>query len=170
MDPATTASSLTIRPATPADVPALLVLIRELAEYERLLHAVTADEALLHEALFGARPAAEAVLAREGQSVVGFALWFHNFSTFVGRRGLYLEDLYVRPEYRGRGYGEALLAHLGRVALDRGCGRLEWAVLDWNRRAIDFYQGMGAVPMSEWTVYRVTGERLVELAARARST
>jgi GNAT superfamily N-acetyltransferase len=169
MQPATTSSSLTIRPATPADVPALLALIRELAEYERLLDQVTADEALLHEALFCAKPAAEAVLACEGDAVAGFALWFHNFSTFVGRRGLYLEDLYVRPEYRGRGYGEALLAHLGRIALERGCGRLEWAVLDWNRRAIDFYQGMGAVPMSEWTVYRVMGDRLVSLAARARA-
>lgn len=160
-------AALSIRPAAPADVPEILALIRELAEYERLLHEVVATEDSLHAALFGPVRAVEAVVAREHAAVVGFALYFHNFSTFLARRGLYLEDLYVRPEHRGKGYGHALLAHLAALAVERGCGRMEWAVLDWNRRAIDFYQAMGAVPASDWTIFRVTGEALARLAGRA---
>jgi GNAT superfamily N-acetyltransferase len=155
-----------IDPATPADVPELLRLVRELAEFERLLHEVVATEASLEAALFGPARNVEAVVAREAAGIAGFALYFHNFSTFVGRRGLYLEDLYVRPEHRGKGYGHALLAHLARLAVERGCGRMEWAVLDWNRRAIDFYQGMGAVPVGDWTIFRITGDALHRLAAR----
>lgn len=155
--------NLRILPATPDDVPALLGMVRELAEFERLLHAVDADEPLFHEALFGSHPACEAVLARVGGDVVGFALYFHNFSTFRGRRGLYLEDLYVRPSARGQGVGKALLLHLGRLAVQRGCARFEWSVLDWNQRAIDFYRSMGAEPMDEWTVFRVSGEALARM-------
>jgi len=153
--------------ATRADVPDILALIRELAEYERLLHEVVATEASLEQALFGPASNVEAVVARVEGEVAGFALYFHNFSTFLSRRGLYLEDLYVRPEYRGKGCGQALLSHLAALALQRGCGRLEWSVLDWNRRAIDFYQSMGAVPVSGWTIFRVSGEALDRLAARA---
>ncbi len=158
---------LQILPATPDDVPLLLDLVRELAEFERLLHAVDADEALFHDALFGARPACEAVIARLHGEPVGFALYFHNFSTFRGRRGLYLEDLYVRPTARGRGVGKALLVHLAAIALQRGCARFEWSVLDWNERAIAFYRSMGAEPMDEWTVFRVSGEALGRLARQA---
>ena len=156
---------LRIEPAGEADVPLILGFIRELAEYERMLDKVVATEAGLREQLFGARPgAAEVVIARSEGEPVGFALFFHNFSTFLGRRGLYLEDLFVRPASRGKGVGRALLAHLARVALERGCGRLEWSVLDWNEPAIGFYRALGAEPMSEWTVFRLSGEPLAELA------
>src|SRR5215510_11583306 len=148
---------LTISPATPADVPVILALIRELAEFERLLDQANATEALIQEALFGKRPHAEVVIARRGSDVAGFALFFHNFSTFLGKPGLYLEDLFVRPAFRGSGCGEALLRHLAHIAVERGCGRFEWSVLDWNVRAIDFYKSLGAVPMNEWTLYRVSG-------------
>lgn len=156
-----------IDPATPSDVPLILALIRELAEYEKLLDAVVATEELIHEALFGDSPHAEAVVARAGDEPVGFALYFHTFSTFLARPGLYLEDLYVSPEHRGNGYGRRLLAHLARIAVDRGCGRFEWSVLDWNELAITSYRRAGAVPMDEWTVWRLTGEPLRKLADEA---
>ena len=155
---------LVIREATVEDVPLLLTLIRELAEYERLLHEVLATEDMLREALFGERRVAEAVIGYHDGGPAGFALFFHNFSTFLGRPGLYLEDLYVRPEHRGKGFGRALLAHLARLAKRRGCGRLEWCVLDWNEPAIKFYKSLGAAAMGEWTVYRVAGESLDRLA------
>ncbi len=157
-------TSLRIEPATPADVPMILQLIRELAEFERLLHEVTATEAQLHEHLFGPKPKAEVIMGRlpEGE-VVAFALYFHNFSTFLAKPGIYLEDLYVRQPYRGHGYGEQMLRRLAGIALERNCGRLEWSVLDWNQRAIDFYKSLGAVPMNEWTIYRVTGPALAKL-------
>ncbi|MCD2324501.1 GNAT family N-acetyltransferase [Sphingomonas sp. IC-56] len=155
-----------VRPATPADVALILRFVRELAEFEREPDAVHATEPMLHEALFGARPAAEAVIAeREGQPA-GFALFFHNFSTWTGRKGLYLEDLYVTPDARGGGVGTALLRHLAGLALDRDCGRFEWSVLDWNEPAIRFYRAMGAVGMDEWRVQRVAGAALVRLAGR----
>lgn len=154
-----------IRAATPEDVPLVLSLIRELAVYERLSHEVVATEEVLGESLFGERRAAEVVLARVGGEPAGFALFFHNFSTFLGRPGLYLEDLYVRPEFRGEGVGRALLVRLARLARERGCGRLEWWVLDWNEPAIRFYERLGAVPMDDWTVYRLAGEALDALAA-----
>jgi len=157
--------TLRIDAATPADVPVILQLIRELAEFERLLDQVTATRERLHESLFGARPGAEVVIARIGERVAGFALYFPNYSTFLAKPGLHLEDLYVRPEFRGQGCGAALLRHLARTALERGCGRLEWSVLDWNQRAIDFYERLGAVPMSDWTSYRVSGEALARLGA-----
>ena len=148
-------------------MPLIVDLIRDLAEFERLADQVCVDPALLREHLFGPRPYAECVIAWSGAEAAGFALLFHNYSTFVGRPGLYLEDLFVRPAFRGHGYGEALLRHLARTAIDRGCGRLEWSVLDWNQRAIDFYRKLGAVPMDEWTVFRVSGEALAQLADRA---
>ena len=153
-----------IRPAVEDDVPLVLALIRELAEYERLAHEVSATEADIREALFGPAPGAEAVIAMVGERPAGFALYFHNFSTFAGKRGLYLEDLYVRPEHRGRGVGRRLLRHLARLARERGCRRFEWAVLDWNEPAVRFYRRIGAVPMDGWTVYRVTGDALDRLA------
>jgi GNAT superfamily N-acetyltransferase len=155
-----------IAPATEPDVPVILGLIKALAEYERLSDQVVATEAALRESLFGERPAAEAVIAYAQGHPAGFALWFHNYSTFLGRRGLYLEDLFVLPEWRGRGLGRALLAHLARVALERNCGRMEWAVLDWNEPAIGFYKGLGAAPMDDWTVFRLTTEKLRELAGK----
>jgi GNAT superfamily N-acetyltransferase len=155
-----------IRPATVDDVPIILSLIRELAEYERLSHEVVATEGLLRESLFGERRGAEVLIACCKGASAGFALFFHNFSTFLGRPGIYLEDLYVKPKFRGRGIGRALLTHLARLAKERGCGRLEWAVLDWNEPAIKLYKSIGAVPMDEWTVYRVTGEALETLATR----
>ena len=154
-----------IRSATPDDVPLILRFIRELAEYERMAHHVVATEEGLRETLFGARPYAEVVIAEEEGEAAGFALFFHNYSTFLGRPGIYLEDLYVRPEVRGRGIGRALLAHLARLAVERGCGRLEWWVLDWNEPAIRFYRALGAQPMDDWTVFRVDGEALETLAA-----
>lgn len=159
--------AIRIRPATPDDVGTVLALIRELAVYEKLEHEVVATPALLHEALFGADANAEALLAEHGDEAVGFALFFHNFSTFLGRRGLYLEDLFVKPEHRGNGIGRALLAQLAAIAQQRGCGRMEWAVLDWNESAIRFYRSLGAQPMNEWTVFRLTGEGLAWLAAEA---
>ena len=156
-----------IAAATPADVPLILSLIRELADYERMSDHVVATEADVERALFGERPCAEAVIARVGDEAVGFALFFQSFSTFVGRPGLYLEDLYVRPAHRGRGIGRGLLAHLARLAVERRCGRFEWSVLDWNELAISSYRRAGAVPMDEWTVYRLTGEPLRALAAEA---
>ena len=149
-----------IRLATPADVPTIADLICELAEYERLAHAVVRDEALLREHLFGPRPYAEVLMAEENGVVVGFALFFHNFSTFRSQPGIYLEDLFVRPAFRGRGHGKALLAALARLAVERGCGRLEWSVLNWNESAIGFYRALGAVVMDEWTVFRLTDSAL----------
>ena len=156
---------LRIEPAQPADAALIVALVRELAEYERLLQEVriTPDDVLRD--LFGPRAFAEAVIARVGHEPVGFALWFHNYSTFAGRPGLYLEDLFVRPAFRGRGYGEALLRHLARVTVERGCARFEWSVLDWNEPAIAFYRKLGAVPMDDWTVQRVSGDALLALAA-----
>ncbi len=157
----------TIRAATEADVPVVLRFIRELAEYERLLHEVSATEEDVRQALFGARPCAEAVVAELDGQPAGFALFFHNFSTFLAKPGLYLEDLYVSPPYRGRGIGRRLLVHLAGLARERGCGRFEWAVLDWNEDAIRTYRKAGAVPQEDWTVYRVTGDALDRLAAEA---
>ncbi|RZL99077.1 MAG: GNAT family N-acetyltransferase [Sphingomonas sp.] len=155
-----------IRPATPADVPTILRFVRELAAFEREPDAVEATEPMLADALFGAQPAAEAVIAEGASGAVGFALFFHNFSTWKGRRGLYLEDLYVTPDARGAGVGAALLRHLAGLALDRGCARFEWSVLDWNEGAIRFYRALGAVGQEEWTVQRVDGAALHALAAR----
>ena len=159
------ASQFVLRAATPGDVPVILSCIRGLAEYEKLAHEVVATEALLRETLFGSRPAAEVILAFHDDDAAGFALFFHSYSTFLARPGIYLEDLFVLPAYRGRGVGRLLLARLARVALDRGCGRLEWSVLDWNAGAIRFYQSIGARAMTEWTTNRVTGDALVALAA-----
>jgi GNAT superfamily N-acetyltransferase len=158
------ADDVRIEAATEADVPLVLGLIRSLAEYERLEREVVATEDGLRATLFGARPAAEVAIARTGDGAVGFAVWFHNYSTFLGRPGLYLEDLFVLPEWRGRGVGRRLLAHVAGVAVARGCGRMEWSVLDWNEPAIGFYRRMGARAMDEWTVYRITGEALERLA------
>ena len=160
---------LALRPATVADVALVLAFIRDLAEYERLAHEVVATEPLLRETLFGERPGAEVVIAELDGGPVGFALFFHNFSTFLGRPGLYLEDLFVRPAARGHGVGRALLARLAAIAVARGCGRFEWAVLDWNEPAIGFYRRLGAVPLDDWTVQRVTGEALHRLAAEDRT-
>jgi GNAT superfamily N-acetyltransferase len=157
-------ASLRIAPATPADVPAILSLIRGLADYERLADYVVATDASLHDALFGPSPAAEAVLASIDGRTAGYALWFQTFSTFEGKRGIYLEDLYVNPEFRGQGIGRALLAHLARVAVERGCTRLQWAVLDWNTPAIAFYRGLGAVPVDDWHIYKLSGDALKALA------
>ena len=157
-------ASLTVRPAAEHEVPEVLRFIRELAVYERLEHEVVATEAALRAALFGPRPYAEVAFACLDGTPVGFALFFHNFSTFVGKPGIYLEDLFVRPEARGRGVGRSLLAWLARTALERGCGRLEWAVLDWNEPAIGFYRSLGAADQSEWTTYRLDGPALTRLA------
>jgi GNAT superfamily N-acetyltransferase len=158
--------TLTIRPATPQDVALMLRFVRELAEFEREPDAVKATEESLTQALFGER-SAEAVIAEQDREPMGFALFFHNFSTWTGRKGLYLEDLYVTPEARGSGVGTALLRHLAGIALDRDCGRFEWAVLDWNTPAIDFYSAMGAESMDEWRIRRVSGDALVKLAGRS---
>jgi len=154
-----------IRPATANDVPQILQFICELAEYEKLSDQVTATEQLLHQNLFGPRPVAECLIAELDQTPVAFALYFHNFSTFIGRPGIYLEDLFVHPAARGKGIGRALLTHLAKIAVERNCGRLEWSVLDWNEPAIGFYKKLGAVPMDEWTVMRVAGDALKNLAA-----
>lgn len=159
---------LTITPATAVDVPTILRLIRALAAYEKLSHEVVATEASLREALFGEHPGAECLIAREQGEPVGFALYFHNFSTFLSRRGLYLEDLFVEPAHRGKGYGKALLQQLARIAVARGCGRLEWSVLDWNLPAIGFYRSVGATVMDEWRICRMTGETLRAFAADSR--
>ena len=156
-----------IEPAGEHDVPLILDLIKGLAVYEKLADQVVATEDGLREALFGGTRAAEVVIAYAVNEPVGFALFFHNFSTFLGKPGLYLEDLYVRQKFRGHGCGEALLRRLAQIAVERGCGRFEWSVLDWNQRAIDFYKALGAVPMDEWTTYRISGEALTKLARRA---
>ena len=155
-----------IRTARVKDVPIILELIRDLAAYERAPDEVTATEQQLADVLFGERPAAEVLLAFEGRSPVGFALFFHNFSTWLGRPGLYLEDLFVKPEKRGKGYGRALLVELAKIARDRGCGRMEWAVLDWNEPAIKFYHTLDARPMDEWTVFRLTRDGIERLARK----
>jgi GNAT superfamily N-acetyltransferase len=154
-----------IRDATVEDVPLILAFIRDLAEYEKLLHEVVATEEMLRETLFGNRPVAEVVIGYLDNQPVSFALFFHNFSTFLGRPGLYLEDLFVKPEARGKGIGKMMLAFLAKLAKDRGCGRLEWWVLNWNEPAIKFYRSIGAIPMDEWTVNRVTGDALDKLAS-----
>lgn len=153
-----------IRAATAADVPVILRLIRELATYERAPNDVVATENGLREVLFGSDPSAKVVLVFEGKNAVGFAVYFFNFSTWLGRPGLYLEDLFVEPEKRGRGYGQALLIHLAQIARNHGCGRMEWAVLNWNEPAIGFYKKLGAVPLNDWTVFRLTGDQINRLA------
>jgi len=153
-------TSFTLRPAAPHDLAPIVGLIRELAEFEHLAHLVVVTPDSLHPQLFGPKPAAEAVVAEVDGQVVGFALFFTNFSTFLGRPGLYLEDLYVQPAHRGTGLGRALLQHLGALAVERGCGRFEWSVLDWNENAIRFYEKMGATVMPDWRICRVTGEAL----------
>lgn len=155
-----------IRTATAGDVPALVTMIRELAAYEKAEHEVEATEDHIHRALFGERPAAFAHIAETDGRIDGFALWFLNFSTWRGVHGIYLEDLYVRPEARGRGHGRALLAELARICGERGYGRLDWSVLDWNTPSIDFYRSLGATAMDEWTGFRLTGESLARLGAR----
>ncbi|QNQ08760.1 GNAT family N-acetyltransferase [Sphingomonas alpina] len=159
--------SITIRPAVPTDIATILGFVRELAEFEREPDAVTATEPHLHDALFNSPPAAEAIIAEQDGVPVGMAVFFHNFSTWTGVRGIWLEDLYVTPAARGSGAGKALLVHLAGLAVDRGCARFEWAVLDWNVRAIDFYRAMGAEAMEEWTTQRVSGNALVKLAGRS---
>lgn len=156
-------NELTFRNAERRDTALILRFIRELAEYEKMLDEVVADEAMLEEWLFD-KQKAEVIFAVVDGSEVGFALFFHNFSTFLGRAGIYLEDLYVRPEYRGMGYGKAILKKLASIAVERGCGRLEWWCLDWNKPSIDFYLSLGAEPMSDWTVYRIAGDTLRQLA------
>jgi GNAT superfamily N-acetyltransferase len=152
-----------IRGASPDDLSLIAGFIRELAEYEHLAAAVVFDEAQLGRFLFGARPYAEVLIAEEGGEAVGFALFFHSFSTFLGRPGLYLEDLFVRPQARGKGFGKALLVRLAQLAVERGCGRVEWSVLNWNQPSIEFYEAMGARPNRDWTTYRLTGEALQAL-------
>ena len=156
---------MTIDEAGPADVPTILAFIKGLAEYERLASAVMATEAQLHATLFGHPRFAEVVIARIAGEAVGFALFFHNYSTFLAQPGIYLEDLFVLPAHRGAGVGRALLAYLARLAIERGCGRLEWCVLDWNAPAIAFYERLGARPLGDWTTYRLTGEALADLGA-----
>jgi GNAT superfamily N-acetyltransferase len=161
----TQATALEITPARESDIPLISALINELAEFEKLQHQVVATEATLRQALFGPRPCAESVIARFGGEPAGFALYFHNFSTFLGKQGLYLEDLFVRPAFRGRAIGKSLLIYLARLAVERGCGRFEWAVLDWNRPARDFYEALGAEANSAWVGYRIAGEALERLAS-----
>jgi len=158
-------SNLRIVPATVADVPLILELIRALAEYERLAHCVVATEERLRKSLFGAKPAAEVLLAHLDGECAGFAVFFSTYSTFLAQPGMYLEDLYVKRHFRGKGIGLALLKRLAAIAVERACGRLEWAVLNWNETAIDFYKKLGAVPLDEWTKYRLTGEALEGLGA-----
>jgi GNAT superfamily N-acetyltransferase len=158
------ATEFTIRAGEVVDIPVILELIRDLATYERAPNDVIATEEGLKEVLFGPERVAEVVIAREGNEAVGFAVFFYNFSTWLGKAGLYLEDLFVRPEKRGRGYGKALLVHLAQSAKKRGCGRMEWAVLDWNEPAIGFYRSLGAMPMHEWTVFRLTQDEIARLA------
>ncbi|MEW6056678.1 MAG: GNAT family N-acetyltransferase [Bdellovibrionota bacterium] len=158
--------NFSIRFANESDVPLLLQFIKELAEYERLSHEVVANEQALRQSLFGDRKAAEALIGEYEGEPVAFAIFFHNFSTFLGKPGLYLEDLYVKPELRGKGIGLAMLQYLASLAKERGCGRFEWWVLDWNESAIGFYKKLGATPMSDWTVFRLTGDALGELASR----
>lgn len=158
--------SITLRPATRADTPQILEFIRGLAEYEKLAHEAVATPALLERHLFGDRPAAEVVIAEADGVPAGFALFFHSFSTFLGQPGLYLEDLFVLPSHRGLGLGKRLMVHLARLAVERGCGRFEWSVLDWNTSAIDFYRRLGAIGLDAWTVQRVSGAALLALAAQ----
>jgi GNAT superfamily N-acetyltransferase len=157
--------SLSIEAATVADVPLILGFIRELADYERLSDQVSASEAALQATLFGERPAAEVLIARHDGVAAGFALFFQNYSTFLAKPGIYLEDLYVKPEQRGHGIGRALLTHIARLAVARDCGRFEWSVLDWNAPAIGFYRSLGALPQDEWTIMRLTGDALKTLAS-----
>lgn len=158
-------NNLTIRSATHHDVPVILEFIKALAEYEKLTHEVVATEESLRATLFGDKAFAEVVIGYDASGVpAGFALFFHNYSTFLAKPGIYLEDLFVKPEFRGKGYGKSLLIYLARLAEERNCGRLEWSVLDWNTPAIDFYKSLGAKPMDEWTMFRVTGEALKQLA------
>ena len=158
-------SKVEFRFAERADVSLILKFIKELADYEKLLHEVVATEEILEEWLFD-KQKAEVIFALENGKEVGFALFFHNFSTFLGRSGIYLEDLFVIPKYRGKGYGKALLEKLAEIAVERGCGRLEWWVLDWNKPSIDFYKSMGAVPMDEWTVFRIAGDTLEKMGKK----
>ena len=158
-------SNLEFRFATPDDTQTILFFIKQLAEYEHMSDEVIANEELLEEWIFD-KQKAEVIFALEGQKEVGFALFFHNFSTFLGRAGLYLEDLFVRPEYRGRGYGKGILKKLASIAVERGCGRLEWCCLDWNQPSIDFYLSLGAQPLSDWTIYRIAGEKLLDFAKK----
>lgn len=158
--------TLSIRSATATDLPLIAQFIRDLAEYERLAHEVRFDEAVLGDRLFGARPYAEVLIGEIDGEPQGFALFFHNFSTFEGKPGVYLEDLFVRPEARGSGLGKALLKRLAQIAIERDCARLEWWVLDWNEPAINFYKSFGAKPMDEWTTFRVDGDALTALAAQ----
>ena len=160
----TTAGTLRIERATERDVPLILRLIKALAEYERMSDEVIATEEVLRRTLFGPHPAAEVVVGYAGDEPAGFALFFHNYSTFLGKPGLYLEDLFVVPKFRGRGYGKALLVHLAKLAVERDCGRFEWSVLDWNEPAIGFYKKLGAQPMDAWKIMRVTGDALHTLA------
>lgn len=162
------APMIALRPATVDDVPVLLAFIRALAAYERLGDRVVATEDDLRQTLFGPRPAAEVVLACDGAVPIGFALYFSTYSTFLGQAGLWLEDLFVDPDHRGKGVGRTLLAHLARLAVERGCGRLEWSVLDWNEPALRFYRSMGAESLGGWTIHRLTGEALDALGARDR--
>jgi GNAT superfamily N-acetyltransferase len=157
-----------IVPATEADVGSILEFIRDLARYEKLEHEVVATEEKLRTTLFGKKRVAEVIFMEESGVKVGIALFFHNYSTFLAQPGIYLEDLYVKPEHRGKGYGKRLLGYLAKLAVERGCGRLEWSVLDWNTPAIDFYRSIGAEPMSEWTVQRLTGAVLTRFAGQSR--
>jgi GNAT superfamily N-acetyltransferase len=157
-------NTFTLKPATPNDVPLILSFIKELAEYEKLLHEVVATEEILKETLFGEKSHAEVVMGYLDNKPVSFALFFHNFSTFLGRPGIYLEDLFVKPEARGKGIGQKMLAYLAHLAKERKCGRLEWWVLNWNETAINFYKKLNAIPMDEWTVFRVTDKALDDLA------
>jgi len=161
--------TIRIERATERDVSVVLHMIKELAEYERMSDQVVATESGLREALFGGQRSAEVLLAYADDQPAGFALFFHNFSTFLGRRGLYLEDLFVKPERRGAGIGKRLLVELARISVERNCGRFEWSVLDWNEPAIGFYKKLGAAPMDEWTIFRVTGDALTRLAAESSS-
>jgi GNAT superfamily N-acetyltransferase len=161
-----TDTRFSIRPAQPADVAHIHSMIVELAVFEKLEHLVVATEALLHEGLFGSKPSCEAIVGEEDGQVVTFALFFHNFSTFLTKKGLYLEDLYVRESHRGKGYGTRMLKRLAQIAVERNCGRFEWSVLDWNEPAITLYKAMGAAILPEWRTCRVTGESLASLAAR----
>lgn len=161
---AASTGALKIQNATEMDIPLILGFIRKLADYEKLSHQVVANEGQLRDNLFGARPFAEVILAYLGDEPVGFALFFHNFSTFLARPGIYLEDLFVDPPHRGKGIGKALLIHIAKLAKQRGCGRFEWNVLDWNRPSIDFYKSLGAVPLEDWTQFRLTGDALDRLA------
>jgi GNAT superfamily N-acetyltransferase len=156
--------TVSIQPAQPRDVPQILALIRALAEYEKLSHVVVGTEEQLRQELFGAKPVIECVLAKDAERALGFALFFHNFSTFLARRGLYLEDLFVVPEARGRGIGKMLIRHGARLAVERGCGRYEWSVLDWNTPAIEFYESIGAVVMPDWRICRMAGDVLERFA------